>query len=74
MKFKIMYFFGILIAIAASTGAYFYFGLESRNLFYFILVVSVVVSLLPFMFSFLSSQKIQKRKRREIFRIYKGSC
>jgi len=45
-----------------STGAYFYFGLESRNLFYFILVVSVVVSLLPFMFSFLSSQKIQKEK------------
>lgn len=62
MEFKVKYLGGLGIGLVVTTASFFYLYVSNRNLFYFLLVVSLIVSLLPFMLAFLFSQKAQKEK------------
>ena len=60
MKLEKMHWLGIGAGVLLATGSIFMF--MGSNLMYFLLVVSLLVSLLPFMLSFLSKQSKYKEK------------
>jgi archaeal flagellar protein FlaJ len=62
MEIKIRYFGGLVLGLVAAGVSYYYLYEESRNLFYFILVLSLIAFVLPFMVAFLTGQKNQREK------------
>jgi flagellar protein FlaJ len=63
MEVKIIHFIGIIAGGAmAATSSYFLYYTESRNLLYFLLVISLIVAVLPFMIALLTSQSKQHEK------------
>ena len=60
MKFKMMHWLGIAIAIIVTTGSTLMF--RESNLMYFLLVIALIVGLIPFVMTFLLAQSKQKEK------------
>jgi len=60
MKFEKMHWLGIGIGLLGILGAFLIFGLT--NVAYFIIVISLVLGLLPFMITFLLGQSRQREK------------
>jgi type II secretory pathway component PulF len=62
MDVKIIHFGGLVIGIIISVISFFTLYVTQRNMFYFVMVLCFILSVLPFMISFLVSQNKQKEK------------
>ena len=65
MKFEKMHWLGFGIGVFGMLGSVLLF--RGGKLLYFLLVISLVVGLLPFVFSFLLGQSRQKEKEEKFF-------
>jgi len=62
MKIKFVYFIGVILAIIIVGISFNFFYVDSRNLFYFIIVLSFIIAVLPFLLAFFFSQTKQREK------------
>ncbi|MFH1521655.1 MAG: type II secretion system F family protein [archaeon] len=60
MKFEIMHWLGITIAVVVATGSTLMF--KGSNLMYFLLVIALIVGIIPFGITFLLGQSKQREK------------
>lgn len=62
MKIKFVHFIGVILAVIIVGLSFNFLYIDSRNLFYFIVVLAFIVAVLPFLLALLFSQAKQREK------------